>query len=317
MSESVSELIAVLCDETSNVRGQAEYELANMGARAVDALIEVLRIDDHDTLLGIVSGVICAGHDNPLNRLYLRLYSLWRVVPESPRMRRAVNELACGKNLIPLLDLLKEANAEPRFYAMSALARIGTPAVAPLIASLGDGDDGLWSTSLIMLGLIGGDDAVRALIRNLKVPESRASYRISFRQVTDPREVPGPFSPAIFSLWYVGAIALPSLIEALDDEDEDIRLGAEIALEDYMIIDCHRVEDTLMVKGSPSAMPEVKALVEAGVPYSFITSGYFGISWLVPPALETIDRFPYYVGSRNHSLQRLKAFPELAGYKEQ
>lgn len=99
-----------------------------------------------------------------------------------------------------------------RWKAAEALARIGVPAVDPLIQALGHQDEDARWKAAIALGEIGDPRAIAPLI-SLFGDEDR------FVQ-----------SRAAYALGQMGSPALPALIAALEDPSPHIRSGAALAL---------------------------------------------------------------------------------------
>ncbi len=99
-----------------------------------------------------------------------------------------------------------------RWKAAEALARIGAPAVDPLIQALGHQDEDARWKAAIALGEIGDPRAIAPLISLLgdedRFVQSRAAY----------------------ALGQMGSPALPALIAALEDPSPHIRRGAALAL---------------------------------------------------------------------------------------
>jgi HEAT repeat protein len=125
----------------------------------------------------------------------------------------ALGEIGDERAVEPLLDALKnDETGGVRWKAVEALSKMGTPAVAGLIAALQHDDDDVRWKAAIGLGEIGDPKAIPPLI-NLLCDEDRFVR-----------------SRAAYALSMIGEPAVDPLICALRDGDGNLRWGAAIAL---------------------------------------------------------------------------------------
>lgn len=123
-----------------------------------------------------------------------------------------VFSIGCSQDINTLIQKLKDKDSDVRWKAADKLARIGTPAVAPLITALRneDADIRLWVASI--LGKIKDPRAIEPLIVALKDDNS------------DVRD------KAAWALSQIGLPAVELLIDALNSENLNVRKGATWAL---------------------------------------------------------------------------------------
>ncbi|WP_164913685.1 HEAT repeat domain-containing protein [Methanoculleus taiwanensis] len=172
-SDAYAPLIRALSDPDEEIRLSVAAVLTRAGTAAAGDLVDALGADTFRTRLGAAEVLGRIG---------------WR--PESEA------------ELIRYL-LAKEQWTE--------LARLGAPAVAPLILALGDPDGDIQMGAASALGMI-GEPAVSPLILALRDEDAAESEK------------------AIEALRKIGEPAVHALIQAFLDEDRQIRLGAARAL---------------------------------------------------------------------------------------
>ncbi len=115
--------------------------------------------------------------------------------------------------LPPLCDLLHDADADHRWWAVRALAAAATPTARELlIAALDDPDGNVRACAAQGLGELGATEAVASLTRRLADPSPLVA-----RVAAD-------------GLARIGAPAVPALIVALQEGDTQSRAGAARAL---------------------------------------------------------------------------------------
>lgn len=99
-----------------------------------------------------------------------------------------------------------------RWKAAEALARIGPPAVEPLIQALGNQDDDARWKAAIALGEIGDPRAIAPLLALLEDEDRFVQSR------------------AAYALGQFGTLSLPALIAAMENQSPHVRRGAALAL---------------------------------------------------------------------------------------
>ncbi len=109
-------------------------------------------------------------------------------------------------------SLQSDAYSGLRWKAAEALARIGTPAVGPLITLLDDPDDDVRWKVAIALGEIGDPRAVAPLIARLSDPDAYVRSRVAL------------------ALGSIGDPAITGLTESLSSPDPAIRAAVVVAL---------------------------------------------------------------------------------------
>lgn len=125
----------------------------------------------------------------------------------------ALGDLRDHRAIGPLMALLTgDEYTSIRWKAAEALAKIGTPAVEPLITALSHQNDDVRWKAAIALGEIGDGRAIHPLIELLK---------------DNDRFIKGR---AAYALGKIGSPAVIPLIIALDTGDGSLRWGAAIAL---------------------------------------------------------------------------------------
>ena len=122
--------------------------------------------------------------------------------------------VAGSSNVGALIATLNDKDPDVREHAVNALAKIGQPAVKPLLAALGkSGDPAMRSGAAEALGKIGSEEAVKPLILALK--DKKASVRKN----------------VVEALGRIGTPqALKQIIIVLKDSDPEVRKSAAIAL---------------------------------------------------------------------------------------
>ncbi len=145
---------------------------------------------------------------------------------------------AGAEGVAALADLLRHADAETRTLAARSLARIGEaarPALAALIAALGDDEAGVRLLAIDALARLRGDEAIATLLPMLRAPETVAAALDALREmgpatgeaalaiaaVLDPSRGDEVDRRALATLEAMGpaaAPALPALLRALANE---------------------------------------------------------------------------------------------------
>jgi hypothetical protein len=124
----------------------------------------------------------------------------------------ALGEMKEPSAVEPLAQLLKDDNSGVRWEAAEALGKIGEPALGTLISALFDDDDDIRWRAAIALGDIGDAAAVEPLIRALGDHDPYVRSRV------------------VRSLSKIGVTAIKPLRGALHAENDEVRTGAEEAL---------------------------------------------------------------------------------------
>jgi HEAT repeat protein len=220
--QAIPALMEVLKDEDWRVRQAAADALGKIGDRqAVPALLETLK-----DWYGDVSRAAEALGEIGVPAVPALMEALknwdWQV--------RWAAAWALGKigdlQAVPaLMEALKDEDKDVRQTAAEALGKIGVPAVPALMEALKDEDWRVRQAAARALGEIGDPQALPALIQALKDEYVREAVEEA--------------------LGKIGVPAVPALIEALKDDDEDVRRAAAGALGEI---------------GDPQAVP---ALIEA------------------------------------------------------
>ncbi|MCH8294685.1 HEAT repeat domain-containing protein [Candidatus Poribacteria bacterium] len=244
-ASTVNALTTALNDENSTVRQNAAMVLARIGKSAINALSAIL---SDSTSKGSRYAILVLGE-------------IAETIEDTTSMRPAVNAL------------IARLNELDNTAAINTLAKIGAPAVGPLVAQLGAPDSLLRSAATKALSQM-GDAAVSGLIEALSSGKStvRQNAAIALGQIapdeahlyqatryindlkdTDPtvREMGAKM------LGYIGdSRAVEALIRALGDSDYRVRLRAAKALE--ILSDKRAMEPLNLTKKD-----DVKAVEEA------------------------------------------------------
>jgi HEAT repeat protein len=274
---AVGPLIGLLKDEPK-IRDEAVRTLGGIGASAVPALLGALK----DANLLVRRGAAKAlGSMQPCPREAVRplvgllngepevreaaaealgalgrpaLAMLFESLKDSDRLVREGAAKALGlfrrgppEAVRPLVGLLKDRRAV-REAAAAALARIGSPAHAALLAALKDSDPLVRQGAAKALSVfqLGPPEAFGPLVKLLKdeEPEVRSMAAVALKRSFPQRAVaplmealkdrnPGVRSNAATGLQWLGPdakAAVPALVEALKDNNTLVRIAAGLAL---------------------------------------------------------------------------------------
>lgn len=183
---AVEPLLAALEDSYNDVRAEA--------ARALQQLADPRAIDPLLALMGRERG-------------YVRMFAM-----------RALGDLAGVASVAPILAALDAASFQGRppdepDAARETIAKIGRPAVPALIAARSRHDD-VRQLIIELLGTLGGDDAVDALVERLRDPDphDRRHAAIALGRLGDAR-------------------ALGALVSALTDRESYVQEAAAQAID--------------------------------------------------------------------------------------
>ncbi len=200
---AVDPLIAVLGDGRDGLRRRAGDVLLAIGSDAYQPLIAALSDSEEEIRLGAAAVLTRAGTDaaEPL---------IFALQDGDFRVRLGAAEV------LGRIGWKPEGEAETIRYLLAKeqwteLARMGAPAVEPLILALGDPDADIQMGAALALGMI-GKPAVSPLILTLRDENTAESEK------------------AIVALKKIGDPAIHALVQAFRDDDWHIRLGAARAL---------------------------------------------------------------------------------------
>ena len=148
----------------------------------------------------------------------------------------ALGRIGDARAVPSLKNALKDENSSVRRAVIEALGKIGAPAVLPLIDALENGDDDARWTAAKVLGKIGGTQAVPALINALRkssVCRAAAKALDNIGWSPDGGEVSAIYWIAKKKLDHcvrIGTPAVLPLVDALRNDDDDVRCAAAEAL---------------------------------------------------------------------------------------
>lgn|GEM_PF-2767055 len=132
----------------------------------------------------------------------------------------------------PLIEALKDANRQIRYGAVLVLGDIkDTRAVEPLINALKDENSDVRRQAAVSLGIIGDIRAVKPLIELLKdEDESNSDLITTVVPLSHWNEIGSVRQWAMDGLMRLGRPALEMLKEAVNDENQLVRSGAQRAI---------------------------------------------------------------------------------------
>jgi HEAT repeat protein len=209
---AVPALIAKLGEENAEMREKVTFVLGRIGsADAVDALIPLL--DDPSPL--IRGRVLTALEENGGQQALSALAE--RINDEAAEMRaaavRAYAGLATPGAVGSVLPLADDPDVKVRRAAIESLGRLGDPSVAArLVGHASEEDPEIRAAAVAALGRLGGDEARGCAMAALRDPI--AAVRVA----------------GVAAAETLGSAAVPPLLEALRDEDHDVRLQAASTL---------------------------------------------------------------------------------------
>jgi HEAT repeat protein len=204
---SVAPLIAALADSYPYILEPVEAALINIGDPAFEPLIEALK--NQDLNIRCEAATILGRINNPIA-------------------------------IEPIIATLKDSRME---YCISyVLSQMGAPAVEPLIEALKDENMDVRSSAAFTLGEMNDPRAVGPLIASLEDKGyERMSAVSALGKIEDPQAIravylalkdEGLYESAKNALLKVdGAYAIGPSIEALGDENEQVRFWADIVLQ--------------------------------------------------------------------------------------
>lgn len=243
----VAGLIEALKDRKGDVRLRAARVLGERGAKsAVPALIEALEDVDWEVGLEAIKALGEIGDKSAVPALIKRLRDQEGEVCEEAI--RALGEIGDKSAAPALLELLKDEDRRVIDDAIEALSKfkLDERAVEPLVEALYDSPwfGAIWGMTIerivVILGEIGDKRAVKALVEISGLGEVT---RFPTAHPDDYINLSDPAQAALSSI--LADDEVPSLIENLNDKDQEMRCAAARALGE---------------KGDKSAVP---ALIEA------------------------------------------------------
>jgi HEAT repeat protein len=248
---AVEPLIRALKDENKGVRGKAAEALGNIGdPRAVEPLIQTLKEDSdpdgyvHICTIRALGKIGDRRAVEPIIQQFNERTTLWwksewaeiQKWTKTKRMREkiaepmrhaletvirrnvqvsvayALGEIGDAKAVEPLIQKLGDPLQDIQKAAEEALAKIGKPAVDPLIKTLKDANMLRRAGAARAIGHIRDERAVQPLIQALRDKNLGVQWN------------------ATEALGKMGVSAVEPLIQALRDENYDVRAGAAWAL---------------------------------------------------------------------------------------
>jgi HEAT repeat protein len=277
-ARAIPPLIARLGDPAASVRSAAIAALERIGPAAVVPLIEALDHARTETSLAEILKALAAFRDaralvpimNRLGHTYMRV----RVAAVDAAVaygERAIPHLLdmLVLNAVPISELLRDARKNPqkrnRLRTIRALGELKDSRAVPLLKEIGQGDDSeireaaelaltkigsaTWAraSAAKALGLIGAEDAVPALIKQLADPNSTVRLRVvrALSRIGDARAA-RPLAKLLASeeddavreetagglgtQGLVGPAVVDACVRALSDESRSVRSRAARAL---------------------------------------------------------------------------------------
>ncbi|MBI3965713.1 MAG: HEAT repeat domain-containing protein [Chloroflexi bacterium] len=151
---------------------------------------------------------------------------------------RALGEHGDAKAATALVAALESRNTYMRKSAMESLVKIGPPAIEPLMGTLGDEFALARAEACEALGRIGDKRAIDALVKELMDPDSTVEKEAALALEAlhwEPHDDEHRAELLVaLQRWddvaRMGVAAVPRLIEALHEEDHDVRAQAAHAL---------------------------------------------------------------------------------------
>ena len=165
---SLKELAKLLAHRDQRVRQEAQFELADRGAKAVDTLAAIAAKDSSQ--LARLHAIWALGQigrktmGNSLSAAAKPLHALLPLLSDKDAEVRAQTAKIVGEELHgggkEMIPLLKDSNSRVRFFAAISLGKLGyRPAVAPLLEMLRENNDqDVFLRHAGVMGLLGAAD---------------------------------------------------------------------------------------------------------------------------------------------------------------
>lgn len=184
---------------------------AQVPASLLEAWLVAIRDDDHRVRPCAAQGLGRIGDPRAMEPLIAALKD------EHISVRRhaaeALGKLRAEQAVAPLIELLAEKNREVELAAQEALGVIGAPAVEPLIAIIADPDSPVRESACYAFHRIRDQRATELFLAAMKHKSAKV------------RSLTAPLLAGV-----AGAEAIGPLLEALTDEDDEVRGSAASAL---------------------------------------------------------------------------------------
>lgn len=167
---AIGPLIALLIHPDAGVRYALKKILIGFGHNAVQPLINALRQDDPDIQQAAAELLGRLGDTRGIFALAVLLSGPF---PDKVRMAAAaaLGDIGDSRSVAWLVNALKEKNSPVPHLVPDAMAKIGPPAIIPLISLLDEKEEDIVRLAVISLGKIGHEEGVKPLIRKLAVSE--------------------------------------------------------------------------------------------------------------------------------------------------
>jgi HEAT repeat protein len=221
--EAVEPLITVFKNEKNEheyVRAHAAIALGSIGdKRAFEPLLSVLENMDESIRGPVASALGELGDKRAVTPLIAALED--DDLSVRSEAARALGNIGDVRAIEPLVGVLSDKRGEVRVRGVHALASIGKPALGKLIEALGNEYKDVRLETVRLLGYLREKAAIPHLIEALKNKNGDLYWRVS----------------VIYALGEIGEPAVEPLIEALEDEDDDVRYFAADALK--QVAACH------------------------------------------------------------------------------
>ncbi|MFH1102593.1 MAG: HEAT repeat domain-containing protein [Pseudomonadota bacterium] len=163
---AIGPLIALLNHPDAGVRYALKKTLIGFGPDAIQPLINALRQDDPDIQQAAAELLGRVGDARGILALAVLLSGPF---PDKVRMAAAaaLGDIGDSRSVVWLVNALKEKNSPVPHLVPDALAKIGSPAIMPLILLLDEKEEDIVRLAVISLGKIGQEEGVKPLIGKL------------------------------------------------------------------------------------------------------------------------------------------------------
>ena len=266
----IDEKINILKGPVCKKRDFAIKSLVRMGERAVNPLLLALKYDQTTVQSGFLNTFIRIFPQKNLKKLEAQLRE------EKENMQAGVCEvlgkIGDKRAINPIVELLKTTKSKTVINeASTALGKMGTPAVQPLIELLKNKDWLVRNGAIKALGMIKSPDAVKALIGMMGEEKSYINKPVAnaLREIGYPafdflnnelkskdRDIR---AKSAFILGQIGDYrGLPSLLEAYNNDDST--KVKQVSINAISLIDDPRSVD-IFIGALKSKKPELRSLI--------------------------------------------------------